>query len=173
MCSLCHQTKHELVEVRQTRLKNYLGRNSGNARPLDTYQPMEMLVYVKDNGPSPFSKLHWKKKMVRERSSGSRRTANAGQEVKYCVKNTKQDEMHEQLLPNWVARVDWLMTTCAVLPMQATRPKERRSEDGSNVIRERSVNDVSGEKSSSVIYWTVMHSQRKLTGQRSLCLSDA
>ena len=44
------------------------------------------------------------------------------------------------------------MTTCAVLPMQATRPKERRSEDGSNVIRERSVNDVSGEKSSSVIY---------------------
>ena len=44
---LRHQPKHVRVAERQTRLKNYLGHKSGNARVLDTYQQKEMLVMLK------------------------------------------------------------------------------------------------------------------------------
>jgi len=40
------------VAERQTRLKNYLGHKSGNARVLDTYQQKEMLVMKKGRSRS-------------------------------------------------------------------------------------------------------------------------
>ena len=42
-----HQPRHVQVAKLQTRLKNYLGHNSGNVRVLSTYQQKEMLVMLK------------------------------------------------------------------------------------------------------------------------------
>ena len=53
LCSLAkryflrRQPKHVQEAERQTRLKNYLGHKSGNARVADTYQQKEMSVMLK------------------------------------------------------------------------------------------------------------------------------